>query len=65
MYSAAVMVLALVLIFHFVPIHGNTHVMVYIGICSLMGSLSVYPITPSLIMFKDACFLRVLVEMLL
>ncbi|KAH7434171.1 hypothetical protein KP509_06G003900 [Ceratopteris richardii] len=28
-------------VFHFVPLYGNTHVMVYIGICSLMGSLSV------------------------
>lgn len=40
-YSAAVVAVSLVLIFHFVPLYGNTHVMVYIGICSLMGSLSV------------------------
>lgn len=41
LYSACVVALALVLIFHFVTRYGNTHVMVYIGICSLMGSLSV------------------------
>lgn len=40
-YSFAVVALALTLVFHFVPLYGNTHVMVYIGICSLMGSLSV------------------------
>lgn len=31
----------LVLIFHYVPQFGHSHVMVYIAICSLMGSLSV------------------------
>eukprot|EP00249_Psilotum_nudum_P020878 c27882_g3_i5 orf=617-1735(-) len=41
LYSISVISLALVLIFHFVSRYGNTHVMVYIGICSLMGSLSV------------------------
>ncbi|KAH7441914.1 hypothetical protein KP509_03G061800 [Ceratopteris richardii] len=41
MYSFAVVALSLVLVVHFVPLYGNTHVMVYIGICSLMGSLSV------------------------
>lgn len=40
-YSVAVVALAFILIFHYVPLYGNTHVMVYIGICSLMGSLSV------------------------
>lgn len=41
LYSASVIALVLVLIFHFVSRYGNTHVIVYIGICSLMGSLSV------------------------
>lgn len=41
LYSASVTALVMVLIFHFVPRYGNTHVMVYVGICSLMGSLSV------------------------
>ncbi|KAG6515623.1 hypothetical protein ZIOFF_026052 [Zingiber officinale] len=32
---------ALILVIHFVPQYGQTHIMVYIGICSLVGSLSV------------------------
>ncbi|KAI5068615.1 hypothetical protein GOP47_0016960 [Adiantum capillus-veneris] len=40
-YTFAVVAFSLILVFHFVPLYGNTHVMVYIGICSLMGSLSV------------------------
>ncbi|KAG6479044.1 hypothetical protein ZIOFF_062499 [Zingiber officinale] len=32
---------ALILVFHFVPQYGQTHIMVYIGVCSLVGSLSV------------------------
>uniref|UniRef100_A0A0E0JRU9 Probable magnesium transporter n=1 Tax=Oryza punctata TaxID=4537 RepID=A0A0E0JRU9_ORYPU len=30
-----------VLIFRFIPQYGQTHIMVYIGVCSLVGSLSV------------------------
>nr|KJB28118.1 hypothetical protein B456_005G028500 [Gossypium raimondii]KJB28120.1 hypothetical protein B456_005G028500 [Gossypium raimondii] len=30
-----------VIIFHYVPRYGQTHLVVYIGICSLMGSLTV------------------------
>ncbi|THG05326.1 hypothetical protein TEA_002999 [Camellia sinensis var. sinensis] len=30
-----------VLIFHYIPQYGQTHIMVYIGVCSLVGSLSV------------------------
>jgi hypothetical protein len=40
-YASLVIAVAVVLIFHFVPLYGHTHVLVYIGICSLMGSLSV------------------------
>uniref|UniRef100_A0A0D9WGQ7 Probable magnesium transporter n=1 Tax=Leersia perrieri TaxID=77586 RepID=A0A0D9WGQ7_9ORYZ len=36
-----VLAAAFVLIFHFVPQYGQTHIMVYIGVCSLVGSLSV------------------------
>lgn len=32
------------LIFHFAPKFGHSHILVYIAICSLMGSLSVRPI---------------------
>ncbi|GFY94709.1 magnesium transporter, putative [Actinidia rufa] len=30
-----------ILIFHYIPQYGQTHIMVYIGVCSLVGSLSV------------------------
>ncbi|RVX13077.1 putative magnesium transporter NIPA4 [Vitis vinifera] len=30
-----------ILIVHFIPLYGQTHIMVYIGVCSLVGSLSV------------------------
>ncbi|CAI0375223.1 unnamed protein product [Linum tenue] len=40
-YAALVITAVFVLIFHFVPDYGQTHIMVYIGICSLVGSLSV------------------------
>ncbi|XP_077227608.1 putative magnesium transporter NIPA2 isoform X1 [Tasmannia lanceolata] len=40
-YSSIILVTVLVLIFLLVPRYGNTHMVVYIGICSLMGSLTV------------------------
>lgn len=40
-YAILVLVLAFILVVHFVPHYGQTHVMVYIGICSLIGSLTV------------------------
>ncbi|KMZ64890.1 putative Non-imprinted in Prader-Willi/Angelman syndrome region protein,putative [Zostera marina] len=40
-YAAIVMVAVFMLIFHYVPLYGETHIMVYIGVCSLVGSLSV------------------------
>ncbi|XP_042438115.1 probable magnesium transporter NIPA4 [Zingiber officinale] len=40
-YAITVLVAALILVFHFVPQYGQTHIMVYIGVCSLVGSLSV------------------------
>ncbi|KAM7252877.1 hypothetical protein ACFE04_008765 [Oxalis oulophora] len=40
-YTCIVIVVVTVLIFRFVPSHGQTHLIVYIGICSLMGSLTV------------------------
>lgn len=41
LYTTAVVAVVLLLIFHYVPQCGHTHVLVYIAICSLMGSLSV------------------------
>ncbi|PON48786.1 Magnesium transporter NIPA [Parasponia andersonii] len=40
-YAALVITAAFILIFHFIPLYGQTHIMVYIGVCSLVGSLSV------------------------
>ncbi|KAF7815666.1 putative magnesium transporter NIPA6 isoform X1 [Senna tora] len=40
-YLCSVVVLVFILVFHFAPSCGHTNVLVYTGICSLMGSLSV------------------------
>ncbi|KAK9933072.1 hypothetical protein M0R45_020285 [Rubus argutus] len=40
-YTVVILVLVAVLIFRFVPRYGKTHLIVYVGICSLMGSLTV------------------------
>uniref|UniRef100_A0A0D6R000 Probable magnesium transporter n=1 Tax=Araucaria cunninghamii TaxID=56994 RepID=A0A0D6R000_ARACU len=41
LYVASVIAIVMVLIFHFAPRCGHTNVLVFTGICSLMGSLSV------------------------
>ncbi|XP_073012973.1 probable magnesium transporter NIPA4 [Typha latifolia] len=41
LYAATVVAAVVILIFHFIPLYGQTHIMVYIGVCSLVGSLSV------------------------
>ncbi|KAK1266134.1 hypothetical protein QJS04_geneDACA009117 [Acorus gramineus] len=41
LYAAIVTAAVFILVFHFVPQYGQTHIMVYIGVCSLVGSLSV------------------------
>ncbi|KAH1204381.1 putative magnesium transporter NIPA4 [Glycine max] len=40
-YAAMVITATFILIFHFIPLYGQTHIMVYIGVCSLVGSLTV------------------------
>ncbi|KAG0502647.1 hypothetical protein HPP92_002719 [Vanilla planifolia] len=40
-YAAAVMVSVFVIVVHFIPQYGQTHIMAYIGVCSFIGSLSV------------------------
>jgi hypothetical protein len=50
LYTMAVVALVLLLIFHYVPQCGHTHVLVYIAICSLMGSLSVPILCPFLLL---------------
>ncbi|KAK8954240.1 hypothetical protein KSP39_PZI002776 [Platanthera zijinensis] len=41
LYVASVLVLVFVLVCHFSPRYGHSNVLVFVGICSLMGSLSV------------------------
>ncbi|TYK06636.1 putative magnesium transporter NIPA3 isoform X2 [Cucumis melo var. makuwa] len=41
LYAALMIATTLILIIHFVPRYGQTYVMVYIGVCSIVGSLSV------------------------
>lgn len=41
LYVGSVIVLVFILVFHFAPRCGNSNVLVFTGICSLMGSLSV------------------------
>lgn len=41
LYAFSVAAVVVILIVHFVPRIGHSHILVYIGICSLMGSLSV------------------------
>ncbi|KAJ9538147.1 hypothetical protein OSB04_030880 [Centaurea solstitialis] len=40
-YALLVLVAVFVLVLHYIPLYGQTHVMCYIGVCSLVGSLSV------------------------
>lgn len=46
-YAAIVVAAALVLIYFVVPHHGQTNIMVYIGVCSLLGSLTVLHLQPT------------------
>ncbi|VFQ59027.1 unnamed protein product [Cuscuta campestris] len=41
LYASLVVIAVMIIIFHYVPRYGQTHIMCYIGICSLFGSLSV------------------------
>ncbi|KAL3635241.1 hypothetical protein CASFOL_019788 [Castilleja foliolosa] len=40
-YAVLVIAIVLILIFHYIPLYGQTHIWFYIGVCSLIGSLSV------------------------
>ncbi|XP_010941287.1 probable magnesium transporter NIPA6 [Elaeis guineensis] len=43
-YSGATLSIVLALVLHFEPRYGQTNILVYLGICSLMGSLTVVSI---------------------
>ncbi|KAH0928872.1 hypothetical protein HID58_014599 [Brassica napus] len=51
-YSAVVIVVVLALIFYYEPRYGKTHMIVYVGICSLMGSLTVMSVKAVAIAIK-------------
>ncbi|XP_076934271.1 putative magnesium transporter NIPA1 [Bidens hawaiensis] len=40
-YACIVFIVVGVLIYRYVPLYGRTHLVIYVGICSLMGSLTV------------------------
>nr|KAJ0207555.1 hypothetical protein LSAT_V11C500266110 [Lactuca sativa] len=41
LYGVLVLVVVFILVLCYIPLYGHTHVMCYIGVCSLVGSLSV------------------------
>eukprot|EP00256_Glycine_max_P058035 XP_014625982.1 probable magnesium transporter NIPA4 [Glycine max] len=41
MITTLVITVTFILIFHFIPLYGQTHIMVYIGVYSLIGSITV------------------------
>ncbi|XP_076928769.1 putative magnesium transporter NIPA3 [Bidens hawaiensis] len=41
LYAILVLIFVFIIVFLYIPIYGQTHIMCYIGICSLVGSLSV------------------------
>uniref|UniRef100_A0A5B7BUX3 Probable magnesium transporter n=1 Tax=Davidia involucrata TaxID=16924 RepID=A0A5B7BUX3_DAVIN len=41
LYAGLVMAAVFVIIIHFIPKYGQTHIIAYVGVCSLVGSLSV------------------------
>ncbi|RWW22528.1 hypothetical protein GW17_00013264, partial [Ensete ventricosum] len=43
-YAAATLSFVLILVVHFEPRYGHTNILIYLGICSLMGSLTVVSI---------------------
>ncbi|KAM0038184.1 putative magnesium transporter NIPA [Helianthus debilis subsp. tardiflorus] len=40
-YTCIVLIVVGILIYRYVPLYGGTHLVIYVGICSLMGSLTV------------------------
>ncbi|CAN8258323.1 unnamed protein product [Cochlearia groenlandica] len=51
-YSGLVLIVVLVLIFYYEPRYGKTHMLVPVGICSLMGSLTVMSVKAVAIAIK-------------
>lgn len=55
-YVAATLSIALVLILHFEPRYGQTNILVYLGICSLMGALTVFELWTDSVLTLAPCF---------
>ncbi|KAG8658401.1 probable magnesium transporter NIPA2 isoform X2 [Manihot esculenta] len=53
-YTGLVLIAVALLIFRYVPRYGQTHMIVYVGICSLMGSLTVNYLNKALDTFNTA-----------
>ncbi|CAD5323966.1 unnamed protein product [Arabidopsis thaliana] len=51
-YSAVIVIVVAILIFYYEPRYGKTHMIVYVGICSLMGSLTVMSVKAVAIAIK-------------
>lgn len=41
LYAILVLIAVFILVYYYIPSYGQTHIMCYIGVCSLVGSLSV------------------------
>lgn len=55
LYVALMVATTLVLITRFVPRYGQTYVIVYIGVCSIVGSLSVC-LSVSIVFFSSSSY---------
>ncbi|KAL8128595.1 hypothetical protein V2J09_017750 [Rumex salicifolius] len=53
-FAFLVLIAVLVLIIYFVPRYGHTHLVVYVGICSLLGSLTIIYLNKALDLFNTA-----------
>ncbi|XP_073047491.1 probable magnesium transporter NIPA1 isoform X1 [Primulina eburnea] len=62
-YTCTVLSLAAILIYWFVPRYGQTHMVVYIGICSLTGSLTVCPFPTTLLFVVELSWSRQLLSL--
>lgn len=54
LYVASVIVIVFVLVFYFSPLYGQSNVLIYTAICSLMGSLSVMALLTAVHVFSNA-----------
>jgi hypothetical protein len=58
-YSGVVLVVVSVLIFRFAPLYGEKNMIVYVGICSLMGSITVGSLSLKVVLTVEVLFLLI------